>query len=98
MLRQIRMSCVDTPILDPDRLGRYGKQAAGLASAPMTTMTKPFHRDELIARIQAIIRRSKGRSQSVIRTGEMVVNLDARSVEVGRTINLTGKNTRSSNC
>jgi two-component system cell cycle response regulator CtrA len=55
-------------------------------------MTKPFNRDELIARIQAIIRRSKGHSQSVIRTGEMVVNLDARSVEVGgRAVNLTGK-------
>lgn len=37
-------------------------------------MTKPFNRDELVARIQAIIRRSKGHSQSVIRTGEMVVN------------------------
>ena len=44
------------------------------------------------ARIQAIIRRSKGHSQALIRTGEITVNLDARSVEVaGRPVNLTGK-------
>ena len=41
---------------------------------------------------QAIIRRSKGHSQAVIRTGQMTVNLDSRSVEVGgRSVNLTGK-------
>ena len=55
-------------------------------------MTKPFNREELQARIQAIIRRSKGHSQALIRTGEITVNLDARSVEVkGKPVNLTGK-------
>ena len=34
-------------------------------------VTKPFHRDELVARIHAIVRRSKGHSQSVIRTGKL---------------------------
>jgi two-component system cell cycle response regulator CtrA len=55
-------------------------------------MTKPFHRDELIARIHAIIRRSKGHSQSIIRTGRINVNLDAKTVDVdGRSVHLTGK-------
>ena len=45
-------------------------------------MTKPFHRDELVARIHAVVRRSKGHSQSVIRTGKLAVNLDAKTVEV----------------
>ena len=45
-------------------------------------MTKPFHRDELVARIHAVVRRSKGHSQSVIRTGKLPVNLDAKTVEV----------------
>ena len=55
-------------------------------------MTKPFHREELIARIHAIIRRSKGHSQSIIRTGKIAVNLDAKTVEVdGETAHLTGK-------
>ena len=55
-------------------------------------MTKPFHRDELVARIHAIVRRSKGHSQSVIRTGKLAVNLDAKTVEVdGARVHLTGK-------
>src|SRR3984885_1641117 len=55
-------------------------------------MTKPFHKDELVARIHAIVRRSKGHAQSVIQTGELVVNLDSKTVEVsGQRVNLTGK-------
>jgi two-component system, cell cycle response regulator CtrA len=45
-----------------------------------------------VARIQAIVRRSKGHSESIIRTGRLVVNMDARSVEVdGRRLHVTGK-------
>ncbi len=55
-------------------------------------MTKPFHREELVARIHAIIRRSKGHSQSIIHTGRVAVNLDAKTVEVeGKAVHLTGK-------
>ena len=55
-------------------------------------MTKPFHKDELIARIHAIIRRSKGNAQSVIQTGDLVVNLDTKMVEVdGQRVHLTSK-------
>ena len=55
-------------------------------------VTKPFHRDELVARIHAIVRRSKGHSQSVIKTGKLAVNLDAKTVEVdGARVHLTGK-------
>jgi two-component system cell cycle response regulator CtrA len=45
-------------------------------------MTKPFHRDELVARIQAIVRRSQGHAQSVVHIGDLVVNLDAKTVEI----------------
>jgi len=46
----------------------------------------------LIARIHAIVRRSKGHAQSVITTGDLVVNLDAKTVEVGgQRVHLTGK-------
>jgi two-component system, cell cycle response regulator CtrA len=55
-------------------------------------MTKPFHKDELVARIHAIVRRSKGHAQSVVQTGDLVVNLDAKTVEVGGArVHLTGK-------
>ena len=55
-------------------------------------MTKPFHKDELVARIHAVVRRSKGHAQSVIKTGDVLVNLDAKTVEVaGQRVHLTGK-------
>ena len=55
-------------------------------------MTKPFHKDELVARIHAVVRRSKGHAQSVIRTGDVTVNLDGKTVEVhGQRVHLTGK-------
>ncbi len=55
-------------------------------------LTKPFHKDELIARIHAIVRRSKGHAQSVIETGELRVNLDTKTVDVnGQRVHLTGK-------
>ena len=45
--------------------------------------TKPFHKDELVARIHAIVRRSKGHAQSVVNTGDLCINLDAKTVEIG---------------
>jgi two-component system cell cycle response regulator CtrA len=55
-------------------------------------MTKPFHKDELLARIHAIVRRSKGHAQSVINTGDFAVNLDTKTVEVnGARVHLIGK-------
>jgi two-component system cell cycle response regulator CtrA len=54
-------------------------------------MTKPFQ-DELVARIHAIVRRSKGHAQSVIHLGDLAVNLDLKTVEVGGVrVHLTAK-------
>ena len=92
VLRQIRLSRIDTPILILTGSDDTEVKLRGFGFGADDYMTKPFHREELIARIQAIIRRSKGHSQAVIRTGRMVVNIDARSVEVdGKAVNLTGK-------
>jgi two-component system, cell cycle response regulator CtrA len=55
-------------------------------------MTKPFHKDELVARIHAIVRRSKSHAQSVIETGDLVVNLTTKMVNLnGAPVQLTGK-------
>ncbi len=92
VLRRLRAARVDTPILILSGLGELDNKLKGLGFGADDYLTKPFDKRELIARIQAIVRRSKGHSDSVIRTGKLAVNLDARSVEVeGHPLHLTGK-------
>ncbi|MCX7289136.1 MAG: response regulator transcription factor [Rhodobacterales bacterium] len=92
VLRQIRQARVETPILILSGSDDTESKLKGFGFGADDYLTKPFHREELVARIHAIIRRSKGHSQSVIRTGPVAVNLDAKTVEVeGKTVHLTGK-------
>ena len=64
----------------------------GLGLGADDYMTKPFHKDELIARIHAVVRRSRGYPLSVVQSGDLTVNLDHRTVEVdGTRVNLTTK-------
>lgn len=92
VLRQLRLARIDTPILILSGSDDTDNKIKGFGFGADDYMTKPFHRDELIARIHAIIRRSKGHAQSVIRTGNVTVNLDAKTVDAnGKTVHLTGK-------
>ncbi|MEL6203920.1 MAG: response regulator transcription factor [Pseudomonadota bacterium] len=92
VLRQLRLARVDTPILILSGADDTDNKIKGFGFGADDYLTKPFHREELVARIHAIIRRSKGHAQSVIRTGKVTVNLDAKTVEVdSRPVHLTGK-------
>ena len=92
VLRSLRMSKVKTPTLILSGLANIENKVKGLGFGADDYITKPFHKDELIARIHAIVRRSKGHAQSVIQIGDLVVNLDSKAVEVnGARVYLTGK-------
>src|SRR5262249_5969038 len=92
VLRSLRVSKVKTPILILTGLAGIEDKVRGLGFGADDYMTKPFHKDELVARIHAIVRRSKGHAQSVIQTGDLVVNLDTKTVEVSAArVHLTGK-------
>jgi two-component system, cell cycle response regulator CtrA len=92
VLRQIRMAKIETPILILSGLDDTDNKIRGFGFGADDYMTKPFVREELIARIHAIVRRSKGHSQSIITTGMIAVNLDAKTVECeGEPVHLTGK-------
>ena len=92
VLRRFRDARVDTPVLILSGLDAPDNKVKGFGVGADDYLTKPFHKAELIARMQAIIRRSKGHSQSTIMTGKLSVNLDTHVVEVnGKPIHLTGK-------
>lgn len=92
VLRQLRQARIETPILILTGADDTESKIKGFGFGADDYLTKPFHREELVARIHAIIRRSKGHSQSVIRTGAVNVNLDAKTVDVGGSaVHLTGK-------
>ena len=92
VLRQLRLSRIETPILILSGEDGTESKLKGFGFGADDYMTKPFHREELVARIHAIIRRSKGHAQSIIKTGVIAVNLDAKTVEVDSSpVHLTGK-------
>ena len=92
VLRQLRVAKINTPIMILSGTAEIDTKVKSFGGGADDYMTKPFHKDELVARIHAVVRRSKGHAQSVIRTGDIVVNLDAKTVEVNSNrVHLTGK-------
>ena len=92
LLLRIRSAKIKIPILILSGLSSADQKIKGLGFGADDYMVKPFDRGELIARIQAIVRRSKGHSESVIRFDKVAVNLDTRIVEVdGVPVHLTSK-------
>ncbi len=92
VLRRLRAARVKTPILILSGLNGLDDKIKGLGVGADDYLTKPFDKRELVARIQAIVRRSKGHSDSIIKTGKLTVNLDTRAVKIeDQPLHLTGK-------
>jgi two-component system cell cycle response regulator CtrA len=92
VLRSLRASKVKTPTLILSGLAGIEDKIKGLGGGADDYMTKPFHKDELVARIHSIVRRYRGHAQSVIEIDDLIINLDSKSVEVnGTRVHLTGK-------
>jgi len=92
VLRKLRLARIDTPTLILTGLDGTDSKLKGFGAGADDYLTKPFNNQELVARIHAIVRRSKGHAQSIIRNGKIAVNLDAKTVEAGdHPVHLTGK-------
>ena len=92
VLRRLRAANITTPILILSGLSGPDQKIKGLGYGADDYLTKPFNKSELIARLRAIVRRSKGHASSVIRVGKLAIHLDARAVEIGNEpLHLTSK-------
>jgi len=88
-LRALRARKVASPVIV---LGdnRIEAKVEALAAGADDAVTKPFHKAELLARLTAVVRRSRGHIDSVLRTGAIALNLATRRAEVaGQPIHLT---------
>lgn len=92
VLRRLRSAKVDAPILILSGFASTEDKIKGLVLGADDYLAKPFHKDELIARIHALICRSKGHADSAIATGDLVVNLETRTVEfAGQKLHFTAR-------
>lgn len=92
VVRRMRVARNDTPVLILSGQTRPQAKVKGLGMGADDFITKPFDKAELLARMQAVVRRSKGFSQPTVRIGTVELNLDSREVTVdGHDVHLTGK-------
>jgi two-component system, cell cycle response regulator CtrA len=92
ILRELRKNNIKTPVMILSGLTGSDSKVKGLGIGADDYVTKPFNRGELIARLQAVVRRSKGASSSKIRVGKVSLDMESRTVEVnGSILSLTSK-------
>jgi two-component system cell cycle response regulator CtrA len=90
--RRMRASKIEVPIVMLSGLAKAEAKVKGFGLGADDYITKPFDRAELLARLHAVTRRSKGHAQPVLRVGPLQLNLDSKDVVVnGKPVHLTGK-------
>ena len=90
VLRAVRAKKIRTPVIILTATGDIETKVKALSAGADDFITKPFHKAELAARINAVVRRSRGHSESIIRTGNIALNIDTRTAEVcGVPVHLT---------
>ncbi|KIE05068.1 Cell cycle response regulator CtrA [Candidatus Jidaibacter acanthamoeba] len=92
VLKSIRDYNLNVPVLILSGLGDSEEKVKGLVCGADDYLTKPFDKRELIARLKAIIRRSKGHAKSVIKIDNLVINLNTHTTMIdNKPVHLTSK-------
>ena len=90
VIRQARSSDVSTPVLILTARDRWQEKVEGLDAGADDYLTKPFHNEELLARVKALIRRASGQASSTIEFGPVVLDMQAKEIRVNaRALDLT---------
>lgn len=82
VLKRFRAARITTPVLVLSGLTESRDKVEALGFGADDYLTKPFDKAELMARVNAIVRRSKGHAQPKIVTGRLVVNLETQTAYV----------------
>jgi len=92
VLKKLRNAKIETPILILSGMSESDDKVKGLVFGADDYLTKPFDKSELVARINAVVRRARGHAQSSIEVGDLLIDLDGKTVTVaGQPVHLTGK-------
>jgi DNA-binding response OmpR family regulator len=92
ILRSLRDRKMTVPVILLTARGELNERLEGLNLGADDYLTKPFFVEELIARLQAVARRTAGKPQSLLEADDLTVNLLTREVtRGGRRIELTAR-------
>jgi len=86
MIRKLRELGKDFPILILTARGRWQDKVEGLEAGADDYLVKPFHMEELEARLKALLRRAAGVSQPTITSGPITLNITTQEVTLDGTL------------
>lgn len=86
VIRQLREQNIDFPILVLTARDSWQDKVAGLDAGADDYLTKPFQAEELLARLNALIRRSGGQASPLIKNGPLTINTKSLQVEVNNLV------------
>jgi two-component system response regulator PhoP len=90
IIKAVRKAGRKFPILILTARDGWQSKVEGLEAGADDYLVKPFHREELLARARALVRRSGGWSQSLLECGPIVLDTTARNVSLsGKPVELT---------
>ncbi|NDV61436.1 response regulator transcription factor [Puniceicoccales bacterium CK1056] len=83
ILKELREKRINTPVILATARGGLEDRLQGLNLGADDYLPKPFHIDELVARLRAVFRRSSGALLNLVKVEDLTINLGTREVKKG---------------